>query len=559
MEHLRAVIQKVMGGDMKIEPHERLFNLGLDSLMAVELKNLLESSLRQPLRSTLFFSDPTVEKLTDYLSKEVLPALLSSEPSVQQSPDDPLAQTDKNKKRSTRQVGDTFPQLYNQQEYYIWYEHELVECKARGHVYMTFRICSNFDVSILQASLQALIDRHVMLRTTYTRHDSRLVQQIQEQQTVEFETIEVNNQPWHEVAGQIESAAQRLFNLQQGPMLRAHLFSQAEDDHVLLIVTHHIAVDATTLSLLLNELFALYKTHQTGIQTLSEITLDFFDFVEWKTEMLSGSEGERLWQYWQKQLEGALPPLNLPTDYPRRAANTHRGASYFLELEATLTQQLRHLARTAGATLYMVLMASFQILLHHYTQQDDILVATHTSNRTRTEFAKIVGFLADHVPIRTKITEQATFREIAQQVQSTIAAALDHQGYPMKLLAERLQIEPDPTRRPICQVWFNVLPLRLFQSGEALIKFTKQERIEIGDLILERIDIIPAWLGRCYELEIQLIEGEETVFGTFAYSTDLFTEQTIVQLINRFRDLLKAVVDNPDQQISELSHKQRGN
>ncbi|MBF0376219.1 MAG: hypothetical protein HQK72_01935 [Desulfamplus sp.] len=417
---------------------------------------------------------------------------------------------------------------------------------------MTIRFNSQVDKKALQNALQTLVDRHEVLRTVYFRKDSELMQQVLDYQPVDFKMTNVVCQSWEEVASLVEETAREPFDLKHDCLLRCRLFSRDTNDHLCLIVTNHIAVDALAFALLLNEFRSLYQVCHTesnqAYHTRSKIVLppvkfSFSDYLRCQTEMLQGKEGERLWHYWQKQLSGNLKRLNLPTDYPRPSKASHYGACYSFEIDDVLTQKLRNIAQNEAGTLYRIFLTALNILLHYYTKQDDILVATHTLNRARAEFFDIVGYLAETTIIRTKISDQSEFLELLRQVGKTVSEAKKYQGYPMKLLSERLHFPED-----ICSVWLTMLPRRY--SDERKIKI---KSAETGVLNMEPFNnIIPSWLGVWYELEISLTEEPNIVSGLIAYSTDLFKEGTIAKIINDFKTLLKTIASAPTIKIQNL-------
>lgn len=545
--YVRDLALKLLGTTP--DDQESFARLGLDSLASIQLANRLGALLDLSLPATLAFKYETIDRLTQFLLAALERTLAVTAPADGYA----TAQVASEPAVKTARVVDTdwYPQLYNQRELYVW--HEQATNKASLHIQQSFHIRSRVDERALAAALQALVDRHEALRTVFARRDADLIQRTLATHTVDFAAVNLENRSWHSAADAILAAARQPFDLAHGPLLRGRLFSRAADDHVFLLVVHHIVADATALSVIVNELWSLYRAFQSGrAPSLPPISTSWVDFVRWQTTHLAGAEGERLWGYWQKQLAGDLPPLNLPTDYPRPQTDSHDGRPCSLEIDARLTQQLRQLAQQEGCTLYMVLMAAFQILLRRYTEQRDITVAAHVANRNDDRFAGTVGYLADTVAIRTEIPAQATFTSVLHQVQATILAAMEHQGLPLRLLAERLHVQEHPTRPVICQVWFTLLPLRLFQESRGLFQ-TGHDAIQIAGLTLESSDIIPAWLGAWYDLEMILTEGESVVFGTLVYKTDLFAESTIQRMITDFRNLLTEITADPNLGLDTLT------
>jgi long-chain acyl-CoA synthetase len=539
---LKKLIQNEIVRIIGIRPGntEDFFHSGMNSLQFLQLGNNINILLGSSFPVTLPMKYPCVEQLTEFLAQSFLKQASNEQSDLYSPPvqaDQKSSEKDSLHSSSADEVW--HPQLYNQQECYVWYEQ--FPDKAFMNVCMPIRMTSSVDKKALEAALQTLVKRHQVLRTIYSRQNNKLLQRVLDSQTTHFETINITTPSWKNIASIIEEAAKKPFNLEQGPLLRAYLFSRKPNDHLFLIVAHHIALDATTFALLLNELFETYKAHHRGQETLSpQGRSTFLDYVQWQTAMLQDSEGERLWQYWKNQMAGDLPLMNMPMDYPRPSVPSHNGDCYFFEMDATLTNRLRNLAKKEKATLYMLMLTVFQLLLYRYTKQKDIIIAAHTLNRTKPEYSNLIAYLSDTVAIRTQIPDQVDFREIFKNVRNTVLEAIEHQGYPMKLLEKRLQLQ----RNSLCNIWFTMIPQHLFQNaGELLL--TKGKPFEIGGLNMESMnDLIPPWLGIWYELELNLIEGSDGVSGTMVYSTDLFKETTIVNIMNEYKILLNSIADD---------------
>lgn len=537
--YVQEVVTQLLGTTLADD--ESFFHFGLDSLLSIQLANRLAAALELTLPATLAFKYGTIVDLTQFLAERLGYApdgtmMTAANQTTSELPTHPMSQ-------STNQLPDWYPQLYNQRECFIW--HETVANKACLHIQQTVHIQSPVDVYTLEAALQTLVVRHEALRTVYTRRGDALLQHTLPTGAVDFAVMDVTHQPWPAMAERILEAARQPFDLAKGPFLRAYLFSRGDNDHLLLLVVHHIAADATALSVIVNELWDLYAALQRGQeQSLAPVMTNWTTFVRRQMALLQGQEGERLWRYWQQQIADAPQRWPLPTDYPRPAQDSHQGRPCYFEIDAPVIHALRQLAQQEGCTLYAVLMAGFQLLLHNYTQQRDLLIAAHVANRNDADLADVVGYLADTFPIRARIPEGITFHSLLQQVQATLLGAMEHQGFPLRLLAERLGVAPEPTHTALCQVWFTLLPLRLFQASGALFQ-PGAGAIQLGGLTLEGVDLVPAWLGAWYDLEMILTEGEEVVFGTLVYKTDLFTETTVLRMIAEFQTLLQTVAETP--------------
>jgi Condensation domain len=306
------------------------------------------------------------------------------------------------------------PLSYGQQA--LWFLHQLDPDSAAYNIALTWRIRSGLDIRALQRTFQALVNRHPSLRTTYTIQDGRPAQRIQKSQKVRFEVIDALTWNRDHLNGCLTEEAHRPFNLERGPLLRVSLFTLPARQFVLLVTMHHIVTDVWSLTVLLDELCRLYPLENAEAGApLTPPEVQYKDYVRWQTEMLAGPEGEKLWAYWQKQLSGELPVMNLPTDRPRPPVQTEHGAVHTFNLSERLTQQLKLLAKAEEATLYTTLLAAFLILLYRYTGQEDLPVGSPMVGRSRAEFEEIVGYFANPVVIRADLSKNPIFTELRRK------------------------------------------------------------------------------------------------------------------------------------------------
>jgi hypothetical protein len=235
------------------------------------------------------------------------------------------------------------------------------------------------------------------------------------------EEIDASDWSEAELKERLVQRAHRPFDLERGPILGVTLFRRSAEHHVLLVAVHHIAIDFWSFVVLMQDLNLLYPAEVTGAPAiLPPVPMDYTDYVAWQAEMMAGPEGERHWAYWRQQLAGELPVLDLPTDRPRPAAQTYAGASYAFRLDTALTGRLKALAKAEGVTVYMTVLAAFLILLHRYTEQDDILIGAPLAARTRAEFEPIVGCVTNPVVLRADLSGNPTFKAFLGQVRIRI-------------------------------------------------------------------------------------------------------------------------------------------
>ncbi len=431
----------------------------------------------------------------------------------------------------------------------LWFLDRLSPHSAAYNVPFLARVRSTLDPHALRRAFQSLLDRHPSLRTTYAVRAGQSVQQVHQHQEVDFLATDVST--WNQAAldQQLEDEVHRPFDLERGPVLRVHLFTRSAQDHVLLLVVHHIAVDGVSLTLLLDELRLLYAAETTGVPaSLPPLQRDYADYARWQTDVLAGPEGERLWAYWRQQLAGELPTLALATDHPRPPVQTYRGATHAFPFTEELTKKLRALAQAEGTTLYMVLLAAFQVLLSRYTGQLDILIGSIAAGRTRAEFAGVVGYFVNPVVLRANLSGRPTFQALLGQSRQTLLAALAHQDFPFSLLAERLPIRRDPSRSPLFQAMF-----LLSGSAEGLESFRRREpglRVELDGVLFESIAVRQRTAQ--FDLTLEMTEWENALVVSFNYNTDLFTADTIARMAGHFQVLLEGIVAHPEQSVAEL-------
>ncbi|MDF5725916.1 MAG: amino acid adenylation domain-containing protein, partial [Rhizonema sp. PD37] len=443
---------------------------------------------------------------------------------------------------------EVYPLSHGQQA--LWFLWQLAPESSAYNVAFSCRICSDIDVAALQKVFQVLTERHPILRSTFPRLGTEPIQQINLKQPIDFQQIDATNGSESELKEEVFAAYKSPFDLEHGSIMRVRVFTRSQQEHILLLVIHHIVSEGWSIGILLDELKVLYPAFRTGREVTLPPPVHSHEYVRWQRTIIESAEGERLWQYWQQQLAGELPVLNLPTDRPRPSVQTYNGASYPLYLSETLTQQLKELAQSESTTLYTILLAAFNVLLHRYTNQDDILVGSPTASRHRPEFTQIVGYLVNPVVIRTNLSANLTFREFLTQVRNTVIAAIAHQDYPFPLIAKRLQPCRDSSRSIIFQASFVLQKLQ--QTSDVLKLYSTQvgTTIQWGGLVLEPYEI-PQQEGQ-FDLNLEIVEGSSSVFGTFKYNTDLFDRSTIERMASHFENLLSAIVDNPQQVVSEI-------
>jgi hypothetical protein len=444
-----------------------------------------------------------------------------------------------------------YPLSYNQQG--IWFLYQLAPESVVYNVNFAARISSEVNVPALRLALQSLVDRHPSLRTTFPAHSGKPVQQVHEHLAVHFDQVDGSAWSGDELNARLVEEAYRPFDLERGPLLRVSLIMRSAREHILLLVVHHIVIDFWSLAILLDELGVLYPAQCAGVKAaLPPLDLQYTDYVRWQAEMLAGPDGERLWTYWREQLAGQLPVLDLPTDRPRPAFPTYQGASHDFTMDTDLSSGLKALAKAHGATLYMVLLAAFQVVLSYHSGQEDLLVGTPMVGRSRAEFEGIVGLFTNPVVLRTNLSGNPAFGTFLGQVRRTVLSALEHQDYPTVLLVERLRPPRELSRPPLCQVMFVLdKPHRNAQPGaSAFVAAETGLRMNPGGLVMESVALERR--AATLDLVLLIIEGHESLAASMRYNSDLFDNATIARMSRHFEILLGRIIQEPTAPLDTL-------
>jgi hypothetical protein len=437
----------------------------------------------------------------------------------------------------------------------LWFVYQLDPQSSAYNILYAASVREDVDRSALARAFQRLIDRHAALRTTCGAEEGVPVARVQSRQACPLETTDASGWSDAELHERIHAQADVPFDLELGPVIRARLFVRIGRPQVLLVTAVHMALDFWSLDLMFDELQALYAEEVSGTPSgLRPVKVQYADFVRWQEEMLAGAEGERLWEYWREQLAGELPALDLPTDRPRPPVQTYRGATLRFNLPDDLCRRLTALAKAEGATLYMIVLAAFQVLLHRWSHQGEILVGSSTAGRNRAEWEEAVGYFLNVIVLRGRIAGEMTFQEFLAQVRETVLGALGHQDYPFPLLVERLAPRRDISRSPVFQVAFNWdRPRKLLPTADGAVAAAPNGDASPADpASLELRPFLLGQQGAAFDLTLVMLHLGETLSGAVQYNSDLFDRAAIERFASQFRTLLEGIAANPRQPVAEL-------
>src|SRR6185369_5393285 len=350
----------------------------------------------------------------------------------------------------SRGTRDAVPLSFAQQR--LWFLDQLAPGGAAYNLSGRLHLEGRLDTPALEASLNEIVRRHEALRTIFSTRDGEPVQIILSGLRLPLPLVDLSPS---EIQKFCEKEAQRPFDLVTGPLVRAHLLRLSPKDHILLLSMHHIVSDGWSIGLLIREVAALYEAYAAGAESaLKELSLQYGDYALWQREWLQGAVLDQQLSYWRKQLAGDLPVLQLPLDKPRSATSSFHSEIFSYSLSKKTTEALQSMSRSEGVTLFMSLLAAFQLLLWRYSGQEDITVGTPVANRTRAETEDLIGFFVNTLVLRADVSGNPTFRELLQRVRETALSAYAHQDIPFEKLVEELAPERNLSVTPLFQVMF---------------------------------------------------------------------------------------------------------
>ena len=531
-EWLRSLLaSKISVAPSTIDVAQPITSYGIDSLAAIELGHHIQSTFGialsvSDLLASLSLSEVAVKVMEGLTVGAGLPNL---SPGAEE--------------------GD-FPLSPGQEA--LWFLYVIAPHSTAYNIASAVRIHSGIDVEALRRTFQTLVDRHAMLRTTFTASHGQPTQHVHKRGELCFEVENADTWTDGYLRERLAEDVHRVFDLERGPLFRVKLFSRSPNEHVLLLSVHHIVADMWSLAVLLHEFGALYPAEKDGLPSpLEPSTYRYTDYVRWESEMLASAEGERLRAYWQKQLAEAPAILDLPSDRPRPKRQSFHGDSVRFSFDSSLVDRIKQIGRERGATLYMTLLGVFQAFLYRYTGKTDFLVGSPASGRGRIETAEIVGYFVNPIVLRCDFSDTPSFNEILGRVRQTVLEALDHDGYPFPLLVQQLQPERDPSRSPLFQVFFALQkPQLLVQEGLApFVMGAEGARIELGGLTLESMSLQQQTAQ--FDLSLTMTETEGGLIGSLDYNTDLFDQATIKRMAGHIQTLTESLIANPGEMVSQ--------
>ncbi|MEO7766559.1 MAG: amino acid adenylation domain-containing protein, partial [Ferruginibacter sp.] len=516
-EDLAGIWKKILGIE-QAGIHDNFFALGGHSLSAMQVISALRKKLELEVVIKDIFNYPTIASLANHLSAQGKQALLPSIEFVQQRPVN-------------------IPLSYSQER--LWFIDQL-EGSVQYHLPSILKLKGKVNKEALNYSLRSLVSRHEVLRTIIKEADGQPYQHIRNGDDWNLEVVDGSAYSEDNEALQyfLQQSIHAPFDLAKDYMLRAMLVMLSDEQSVLVITMHHIATDGWSIPVIISEVEEVYNSFEQGMKpSLAQMQIQYADYAIWQRTHLAGEVLDKKIAYWKSKLEG-LSPLQLPLDHNRPMVQSTRGAIATFEIDKHLSGRLQELSQQQGATLFMTLLAAFNVLLHRYSMQEDICVGTPVANRTQQELEGLIGFFVNTLPLRNQVNGNATFIELLRQVKANTMEAYDHQEVPFEKVVEAVVKERDMSRSPL----FLVMLVLQNVPGASLLELNN---IQISTEAVE-------YNNAKFDITYNITNASDGLKVSVEYSTDLYKGETMARMAEHFKSLLGAIVKSPNQSIGTL-------
>ncbi|WP_158617156.1 non-ribosomal peptide synthetase, partial [Corallococcus exercitus] len=516
---LCGIFQKVLGTPVGI--HDDFFQRGGHSLMATRAVAAIRETFGVEFPVSRLFESPTVAGVAQALGEVKV-----------RTPLKPLVPVPHD---------DGAPLTSSQER--LWFLHQLDPSSSAYHCPGALRLTGALDVAALEWAFERIVQRHESLRTRLVSRDGRAVQLVEPTLAVPLTQVDLTHVPVaareEELSRRARAEAERPFDLEQGPLVRLSLMRMAPEDHLLVAVMHHCVSDGGSVGLLLRELASLYRSRVSGqTPVLPPLTVQYADFAVWQRETRTDAALGPALEHFRSRLEGAPPLLELPTDRPRPAVQSYRGAEVTFTLPPALVSSLQSLCREEEATLFMAGLTAFQVLMHRYSRQDDVVVGMPVAGRTHGEVQDLIGFFANTLVLRSRVLDAPSFRVLLRRTREEVLGALDHQDLPFETLVDALRPERSLSRTPLFQVMFDL----------------NEEPVSPPSLPGLRAELVPLQRGSAhFDLALTLDVRDGGLTGVAEYATDLFDAGTVRRMMEHFRTLLEGLVARPEEPVSRVA------
>ena len=522
----------------RIPEDNPITELGVDSMVFTQLVLRLNRGFGLKLTPALLFAHPTIQSFAAFLARDHADKLGSLEaPRELLAKEEPVA--DSQRKASAG----PYPLSLGQQA--LWFLTQLVPDNYAYNLPIVLPLSTPVDGTALGMALNGLAGRHGALRTLFSSGSGEPQQHVLPRHEASLESVSLGDSSREAALAAMQAANRVPFTVGNAPPWRACLFGRKGDSSLLLLTIHHLIFDGVSAAILVEEFYTLYEAARNGRAfSLPRPGGGYDEFVAWQKKLLEGDEGRRMGEYWSREMAGVLPVLDLPMGKSRPAAQTYRGEKVLFEIDEGCAQGLREVARSEDATLYMVLLSAFFVLLHRYSGQEDIIIGSPMMGRSAPGFGRTIGYFINVVAIRGNLSGNPIFREFLRTIREKTYGALENQDYPMPLLVQRLKLPRDPGRSPLFQVAFN-LETWAKRKDEA-----GKDPDAHGIPVLEPFE----WLHQEGEFDLQLdiFDLDRPLKSAFRYNPDLFEAAMIEKMADHFRRLVREIASDPARNVGSL-------
>ena len=521
-EEIIASVWKEVLGTGRVGMNDNFFVLGGHSISATQVTVRLRRALGVEIPLRMLFESPTVAALAERVEPLRRDACRDVTPLLD---------------HMTRDA--ELPLSFSQQR--LWFLHQLDPSDPSYHVPFAVRLQGKLNIGAFCRSLDEVVRRHEVLRTTFPSVGGRPIQAIWSNAKFELSIVDlsslIDDSREREMRGLAAEEVRLPFDLARG-VLRGKLLRLATDDYALLVTMHHIVSDAWSVGVLVREVATLYTAYLEGRESpLEELPIQYAGYASWQRDWLQDETLEEHLAYWRKQLDGAPPLLEMPTDRPRPLVRTHLGVTHRFTLKPEVTASLKDLSQREGATLYMTLLAGLNVLLARYSGQPDIVVGTSVAGRARLELEPLIGCFVNTLALRTNLSDDPAFRDLIARLRDTCLGAYAHQHIPFEKLVEEVQPKRSMGHTPLFQVMF-------------VLQNAPYEDPVLPDIRLSSLGEGSA--SAKFDLTLTMAERDGVLFGALEGNAALFDRETIERLTKHFATLLEAAVANPERAITAL-------
>ncbi|NHZ33325.1 non-ribosomal peptide synthetase [Massilia rubra] len=519
---LAAIWQELLGVE-RVGREDHFFDLGGHSLLAVQLASRVRQRMGAELPLRTLFARPLLRELAGSLAQLACAPLAPIAAASRAAP---------------------LPLSFAQQR--LWFLDQLDHAAAAAyHMPAGLRLSGELDADALVRALDRIVARHESLRTCFVEVDGMPWQRIGSAgQGMALARHDLSHLRGHEqeqaLAAQAQDESAAPFDLARGPLIRARLLRLGEREHVLLVTQHHIVSDGWSVGVLVREFAALYTAFSQALEDpLAPLAIQYADYALWQRDYLQGERLERQRSFWSAHLAGAPALLELPTDHPRPARQSHAGASVAFALPAALTAQLQALGQRHGATLFMVLLGAWSVLMSRLSGQDDVVIGTPVANRQRAEVEPLIGFFVNTLAVRVRLDADPSVAQLLEQVKGTLLDAYAHQDIPFEQVVEAVKPVRSASHSP------------LFQTVITLDNTPASATLSLPNLQLAPLEM--PGLNTKFDLTLSLRLSEGRLHAELAYATSLYLPDRIEGLLACWRNLLDAMVRDDAQPVARLA------